>query len=384
MATVFARLPIAMVPLGMVVLVQSERGSYGLAGLVTGAFAVGTGIGAPYWGRLMDRHGQARVILPIVLTSAAFIVALALTATSTLPPAVLVGLAAGGGLTFPPFSAAMRSTWRAVLPEGPLRRAGFALDAVAVESMFVGGPLLLSLLLVIAEPVVPLLVSATLLAGGGLAYCATGPARRRQAPADPGAVTVTTGLRALMVRGLPIVLGVSTVMSVGFGIIDTSMAATAKQVLGSQDLLGWLFTCMAGASVVGGLLYGTRSSADREHRRLPLALGLFALGLLPIPFLLAAGRPPLWTLLPLLFVAGLAIAPALIMMQSVIDRVAPAGRRNEAQAWLSTSNTTGGAAGTALAGVIIDASGVTASFSLAVGAVLFSAVLALLGRRMPG
>lgn len=40
--------------------------------------------------------------------------------------------------------------------------------------------------------------------------------------------------------------------------------------------------------------------------------------------------------------AGLAIAPALIMLQNLVDLFTPANRRNEAQAWLSTSSTTGG------------------------------------------
>ena len=389
-AAVVARLPIAMAPLGMVVLVQSVRGSYGIAGVVTGAFAVGTSVGAPVWGRLMDRVGQARVILPTVLISAVLLAGLAIGAVGGLGDPMLITLAVLAGLTFPPFSAAMRSTWRMVLPEGPERRAGYALDAVAVESLFVGGPLFLSLLLVVTAPVVPLLVSAALLAIGGTAYCSTEPARRRPAPAEAQGVSaqgasaqgVSVPPVPLVSTALVMILAVSGLMSIGFGIIDTSLAATARQVLGHQGQLGLLFTCIAGASVVGGLVYGTRSSQDREHVRLPFALGLFAVGLAPIPVLIGAGRPPLWSLLPLLFLAGLAIAPALIMMQTIVDRVAPSGRHNEAQAWLSTSNTTGGAAGTAVAGLLIDSLGVPASFVAAVGAVLASCLLAVVaGRR---
>lgn len=170
LAAVLARLPIAMTPLGIVLLVQAERGSYGIAGVVTGAFALGTAAGAPVWGRLMDRYGQTRVLVPTVLASALLIVALAVGTVLNVPSAALVATAAAAGGTFPPFSAAMRSTWRRLLPEGPDRRAGFALDAVAVEFLFVGGPLFLSLLLLISPPVAPLLVTAVLLAAGGLTY----------------------------------------------------------------------------------------------------------------------------------------------------------------------------------------------------------------------
>ncbi len=391
-AAVVARLPIAMTPLGIVLLVQSVRGSYGIAGIVTGAFAVGTAAGAPLWGRLMDRHGQVRVLLPIVLASALLIAGLAVGTVAGLPDAVLVTLAGLAGVTFPPFSAAMRSTWRMVLPDGPVRRAAFALDAVAVEALFVGGPLFLSLLLLVSPPVVPLLVSAGLLAVGGLVYVWTTPARRRvdvQPVRDPEPTISASGrlpgARPGLIGGaLPLILGISAVMSIGFGVIDTSLAATARQVLGRADRLGWLFAAIAGASVVGGLVYGTRASSDREHRRLPLALGVFALSLSPIPFLLHAGRPPLWSLLPLLFLAGLAIAPSLIMLQHLVDRAAPGGRGNEAQAWLSTSNTAGGATGTAAAGLLIDAHGVATAFGGAVLALGLSALLALASRSRTG
>lgn len=392
LAAVLARLPIAMTPLGIVLLVQAERGSYGIAGVVTGAFALGTAAGAPVWGRLMDRRGQTMVLVPTVLTSAMLIAVLAVATVADVPSAVLVLLAAAAGGTFPPFSAAMRSTWRRLLPEGPDRRAGFALDAVAVESLFVGGPLFLSLLLLISPPVAPLLVTAALLAAGGLIY-SWAPAVREQSRtgleadlAAPAAVTTapTGGGSRVMSGGLPLVLAISAVMSIGFGVIDTSLAATARQILGDPASLGMLFAAIAGASVVGGLLYGTRSSADREHRRLPLALGMFAVSLAPVPFLLAAGRPPLWSLLPLLFLAGLAIAPSLIMLQHLVDRSAPGSRSNEAQAWLSTSNTAGGAAGTAAAGLLIDAHGVPASFGAAVVALLGSCALAVAVRRRGG
>jgi MFS family permease len=400
LAAVLARLPIAMTPLGIVLLVQAERGSYGIAGVVTGAFALGTAAGAPVWGRLMDRHGQTRVLVPTVLTSALLIAGLAVGTVADVPSAVLVVVAAAAGGTFPPFSAAMRSTWRRLLPEGAARRAGFALDAVAVESLFVGGPLFLSLLLLISPPIAPLLVTAALLAAGGLAY-SWAPAVRSQhriADSEPAASGAASDVMAgvelpptgagrgsrVMVGALPLVLAISAVMAIGFGVIDTSIAATARQVLGDPASLGVLFAAIAGASVVGGLLYGTRSSADREHRRLPLALGMFAVSLAPVPFLLHAGRPPLWSLLPLLFLAGLAIAPALIMLQHLVDRSAPGGRSNEAQAWLSTSNTAGGAAGTAAAGLLIDAHGVPVSFGAAVLALLGSSALALAARRRIG
>ena len=47
LAAVVARLPIAMAPLGMILLVEEVYGRYALAGLVAGAYAVGVGVGSP-------------------------------------------------------------------------------------------------------------------------------------------------------------------------------------------------------------------------------------------------------------------------------------------------------------------------------------------------
>jgi MFS family permease len=63
-AAVVARLPISMAPLGIVLLIQSVRGSYAIAGLVTAALALGGALAAPGWGRLLDRVGQPWVIGP--------------------------------------------------------------------------------------------------------------------------------------------------------------------------------------------------------------------------------------------------------------------------------------------------------------------------------
>ena len=57
-----ARLPIAMMTLGIVLLVSAQTGSYALAGEVSAAYIVGNAVVAVPQGRLVDRFGQARVL----------------------------------------------------------------------------------------------------------------------------------------------------------------------------------------------------------------------------------------------------------------------------------------------------------------------------------
>ena len=60
-AAVLARMPIGIDSLGMVLFVRAETGSFARAGLVAAAFGLGGGFSAPALGRLIDRHGPARV-----------------------------------------------------------------------------------------------------------------------------------------------------------------------------------------------------------------------------------------------------------------------------------------------------------------------------------
>jgi MFS family permease len=391
LAATVARLPISMAPLGILLLVQSERDSYSLAGIVTGAFAVGSAIGTPLWGRAMDGFGQVRVLLPTAVVSTAFLVTLALATIGGLPIPALILFSLGAGLSFPPITPAMRAAWRTVFPDPRSRRVAFALDATSIELIFVGGPLLLSALLALTMPVVPLLVTAACMAIGGIAYCRTGAAQRsRPATPQPGDLPAEGAeagpeLRrhrsALTVPGVAAVLVVMLALSVGFGQLDTSMAGVAGELLGGTERVGLLFAAIAGGSAVGGLAFGSRTWSFDERRGVAVCLGTFAVFLVAISVLIALAGAPLGALLPLLFCTGLTIAPMLIMQQALLDHLTPAYRLNEAQSLLSAFNMVGAAAGTALAGIMIDFQGVAISFASASIAAGIAAVMAVLSQQ---
>lgn len=384
LAAVVARLPISMAPIGMILLIQHIRGAYGIAGFVTGAYALGTAAGSPVWGRLMDRLGQPRVLIPTSLVSATLLAALAVAAVSGAPNRVLVVIAAVSGLAFPPISPAMRAAWRVIFTDTESRRVGYALDATSVELVFVGGPLLLSLLLAVTPPVVPLLVTAVLMAGGGIAFSSTTAARTWTPESRTSVVgDVHHGRKsAITAPGVLSVLAVMTVMSIGFGQLDTSMAATAGEVLGGTQRVGILFASIAGGSAIGGLAYGTRHWGGDERRRVSTFLGVFAFFLACMSVLMLTQSRSLWIMLPLLFLTGLAIAPTLIMQQNLLDTLAPPNRVNEAQSFLTASNTSGAAAGTALAGILIDYHGLSWSFAGAAIAVAIAASIAFGSQRI--
>ena len=385
-----ARLTLSMTPLGILILVEGDRGTYALAGLVSGVYAVGAALGTPLWGRLMDRFGQVRVLLPTTLTSAVLLALLGLATTRGASDHVLVGIALGVGLSYPAIGPALRSSFRIVLPDRDARRVAFALDATSVELAFVLGPLLLSALLLPRVAPLPLLVTAGLLLLGGGGYCLTGVARRsdaatqRAAAGHVGATAADGPRSALTAAGVPVVLAVMLVISIGFGQLDTSMAGTADLALGSTERVGILFAAIAGGSTLGGLAYGARKWSISEGRAVPRLLAVFAVLLTVLAVLLATGTSNLAVLLPVLFLTGLTIAPTLIMQQALLDQLVPPARLNEAQAFLSASNTAGAALGTAIAGVVIDVAGLSWSFGGAALGVGAAALVARLSRRGRG
>jgi len=371
-AAVVGRLPIGMTSLGMVLLIESVRGAYASAGIVTGAFALATAVGAAIWGRMMDHHGQPRVLVPTALGSGLAIAGVAIAAVLGASDLVLIMFAAVAGVLFPAVSPAMRAAWRVIFTDARARQLGYALDASAVEMIFVLGPLLLSLLASVFPPAVPLLTSATLLIVGTLLYSSTTAARsvrgmqredeHAPAPPVPDMASVVEGEHlnrgprtALAVPGIALVLLVAMLTAVGFGQMDTALVATAEHVLGSTKQLGILFMFIAGGSAIGGITYGSRDWPGTDAGRLVVLLSTFALTLLPWPFLLRIDHPPLPLLFGLLFVTGLTIAPSLIIFQNLLDVLAPRERMMEAQSLLSASQTTGAALGTAVAGFTIDA-----------------------------
>ena len=58
------RMPIAIYPIGLVLLLSTRTGHYWFAGLLSGTYVVANGIGTPVLARLIDRYGQHRAADP--------------------------------------------------------------------------------------------------------------------------------------------------------------------------------------------------------------------------------------------------------------------------------------------------------------------------------
>lgn len=361
-----ARLPMGMVGLALLLLVRDNGGSYAAAGAVSGAYFVATAIGAPIAGRLVDRRGQTRILLPRALIFPFVLLGVCALALLDAPLLAIAICAAAAGALMPPVGASLRSLWPRLFADAERRSTAYALEASLQEIFFVVGPLLVALLTAIASPVLALAVAA--LAGGvGTALVALSePVRAWQPEEERHAGSILGALESPGVRTIILLAGC---LGLGFGGTEVGMPAFAEGH-GGAELGSVPLALFAGGSLVGGLIAGARATGH-PLRLLRISTFVLVIGL-ALP-LLATSLPAMSVLA---FLAGLPIAPAVMAAYGLIDTVARRGTAAEAFAWISTAVWIGLAAGTAAGGALIDAFGVRASFTFGCAAVLAGAILA--------
>lgn len=364
-----ARLPISMVGLGIVLLVEEATGSYGLAGSVTAAYLLANGVFAILQGRLLDRVGQARVLVPAVSLFGVALGLLMWSVEADWPVAASYACALVAGATLPSVGSCVRARWTFLLRDPSQLQTAFALEAVADEAVFILGPILVTVLATTVHPVVGLTTALATGVGGTLFLAAQ---RRTEPPAHP--TSGTTGPRPGMPwrTVVPLVL-VAGGLGMLFGAAEVATVAFSEEQ-GSRGATGVLLALWALGSLIAGLVTGAVHWRKGPATRLRWgATGMFA-AMVPLSFI-----DSLTVMGLVLFLAGFAIAPTLIATMSLTEAAVPPGRLTEGMAIIQTGLVAGVAPGAAVAGVVIDASGASAAYlvSLAAGLVAMLAAQSL-------
>jgi MFS family permease len=364
------RLPFAIVPLSIVLLMREEGYHYGQIGAVVGAEALAVGVTAGFVGRLVDRIGRGRVILVTGATTTLFLCAETAAILSDAPVWLLVALAALQGATIPPISASMRSLWGQLVPEETLETA-YAFDAIQLELVFVIGPLIAASLATALSPAVGLLLCAGFYVVAATGF-ATAPAARAVAPEE---YVERTRAGALRPPGMRTLVLVGAVTAISFGALEVALTAFAEAE-GSRAAVGPLVTAWALGSVIGGLWYGGRSWSMPIEKRFLALMALLALGSAPLPF-----APSIGVMGVLLVLTGFALAPLATTEYSLVARLAPPGSETEAYSWQIVANVMGAAAGSFIAGVLVEEAGVEWALATAGIACAAGLLVAVAGRR---
>ncbi|MFI2212737.1 MFS transporter [Streptomyces sp. NPDC020141] len=362
--TLVGRLPHATGPVAIVLFTRAEGGGYSLAGGLAAAYGIATAIGQPLLGRAVDLRGQLRVQLPAAVISALGMVLLAAAGIGSLPLAYAGVVIAG--LFTPPLEGGLRALWPSVLGREDRVHRAYALDAVAQEIMFTVGPLLITLIVSFWSAGAALLVINAIGVLGALVVVLSEPSRVwRSAPRE------AHWLGALRSGGLLALLGSFFFVGLALGSITVAGVAYADDH-GRDAVYGWLMAALSFGALVGGVFYGARRWTGTPERRLTVIVALLALGYLPLA--LTPGVPAMTALAAL---SGLFLAPAIACAFVVVDRHAPRGTVTEAFSWLVTTFGVGAAAGTAVAGPVVELASTSWSFAVA-GAGGIAALLVLM------
>ena len=360
-----SRLPISMVTLGIVLLVADRTGSYGQAGVVTASYIVAAAASSPLLARAMDRVGQRQVVLPCIATFAVGLGGLIVTVDLGAPAPLPHLCAALAGAAYPPIGSCVRARWSFVVKEPALLHTAFSFEAVVDESIFMVGPVLVTLLATgVSESLALVAVIAVALVGGTwfAALHATQPP-----PRTDRTDRTRTPIRW---RWLAAVVTVSAALGSLFGSTEVVTVAFAKEQ-GHPEVTGLLLAIWASGSLISGVITGllTLRASPRVRFRWG-ALGM-AVVMIPLPFI---NSLPL--LAVALFVGGFAISPTLVATMSLVKTGVPADRLTEGITWVSTGIGIGLAPGAAVAGHLIDAYGASPAYFVPVVSGLLAAVVA--------
>jgi Major Facilitator Superfamily len=345
-ASALGSLPIGMYIVAILLLAREATGSFADAGRVVGAFGLANALGAVAQGRLMDRHGQPRVLRAAAAGHALAIAALVVAAERGAPSVVLVLCAVGGGGCLPQVPAAMRSLWGVLVEDEERRQAAYAMVAIVFEVSVVAAPALVAGIITIASPAAATAAAGAVAAGAALAFGATGASRRWR-----GETHATGWLGPLAAPGVRTVFAALAALGAAIGIVQVAVPAfTAAR--GSAETGALLLAALSAGSLAGGLVYGARSWPGRPAIRLALMLSGLAGGCA-----LLAGAGSNLGLAAILLVVGVLLAPATIAGSALLDVVAPAGTVTEAFTVLIMGIVAGSAAGNAAGGAIVDGPG---------------------------
>jgi MFS family permease len=382
------RMTMSMYGLGSLLLISARTGRYGEAGVVAAAGSVSYAVCAPQLASLADRFGQGRVLRPMAAVFGVATVAFVACAQLRAPLAALLATGCLTGASMPSLGSMVRARWSALLADSQALGTAYALESVVDEMIFVIGPALATVLATEVQPAAGVVAAAVLCVAGTLALAAqhgTEPAvvpeLRRQGHQTGrrlrrGRRQRAGGRRAggrLPAAGLVTLAPAFGFLGAMFATIDLSTVAFAQQH-GHRPLAGLLLGTYALGSAVGGIWYGSRSWRVPLERRFAITLCLTVAGVATFWAL-----PGLLALALVIFFAGLTISPTLIAGFSLIERQAPPRRRTEGMTWLSSAVSVGVAAGSAVAGHIVDAGGARWGYVFAAGCGGLAALVCVAG-----
>jgi MFS family permease len=371
LAGLLARSGGAMMGIGIVLMIRALYNSYELAGVLSATEALTWAVGTAFLSNWVDRRGQRKVMLPAAIVFAvAMAILIVLSAFHVWPGWLFIPCAVAGFTGGSP-GAMVRARWNHAVRDPHLLHTALALESTLDECTWVIGPVLAAALATMVAPEAALV--AVIVVGTTGAFIFYGM-RATEPPVLPisGADGSGQGKLLLLLPGIWPIVAASVFIGTLFGASDITVVAAAE-AWGAKELSGAVLGAIALGSALAGFGYGTR------RWKTPLVTR-FAIG---VPAMAVSGSTMIFTWSPLSlavagFIAGFAIAPTLININALMQRIAPAARLTEGLAWIGTSLGIGVSVGSALAGWLIDNVDFRAGFGVSIVAGGLAVAVALL------
>jgi len=346
------RMPLSMMGIGVVTMISQLTGRYGLAGMLSATIALAAAAIGPQVSRLVDLHGQRRVLRPATLVALVASAGMLLAAHFRWPDWVLFVCAVGIG-SVPSLGAMIRARWAALYRGTPQLHTAYSFESVVDEVCFIFGPIISIGLSTAWFPEAGPLLAACFLAVG-VFWLTT---QRATEPA-PHPREHDGGRTALRAPGLQVLVATFVATGAIFGAVDVVTVAFAEEQ-GHKAAASLVLALYAAGSCVAGLVFGLLHFGGRPEPR--WLLGICAMAVSMIPLLLVGNLP---FLAVALFVSGLSIAPTMITTMSLIEEHVPRAQLTEGMTWISTGLAVGVALGSSVAGWVIDAAGARAGYGV--------------------
>jgi MFS family permease len=346
-AQLAARFPNGMTSLAVLLHIEHVTGSYGAAGLVLAATSIGQAIAGPITSRWMGRWGMRRV-LTLTLTVCAIAITLLALVALPVPGYMALGLVAG--LSTPPVQSAVRTIYPKMVSSRQLTPL-FSLDASLQEIIWIVAPVVITFVATQIGTVEALLLIVAILLAGGAWFILSPEVGRVRIPRSRrgfGRVLAKPAVLLATVSGFLLIAACSAVEA---GVVATFGHGGAE------------------ASLAGGLSFGHIPIGRwAMARRMAIVTGGLLLTLVSLN---------VWWLGGSLFVAGIGIAPALAVIFAITSASVRFSETAEAYGWIGTGQLIGAAAGSAVAGFLIDGVGPQGAYVAALGFAAIGALVAV-------
>ncbi|MEV4441590.1 MFS transporter, partial [Streptomyces sp. NPDC049577] len=282
------RMPLSMMGIGIVTMVSQLTGRYGLAGALSATMALSAAVLGPQVSRLVDRHGQRKVLRPVTLVALTAVALLLISALRGWPDWTMFVCTALAGCV-PSVGSMVRARWAEIYEGSPRElHTAYSAESVIDEVCFIVGPILSIGLSTAWFPEAGPLLAACFLAVG--VFWLTAQRATEPTPHPKGAHGGGSALRS---PGLQVLVATYVATGAIFGAVDVVTVAFAEEQ-GHKAASSLALAVYALGSGVAGAVFGLLHLKGEPARRWVLGVCAMAVSMIPLqmvgslPFLAVA------------------------------------------------------------------------------------------------